>query len=387
MADSLSNDAPPRALIVSSVHDYRTGKRGSIQSVADAFASLGYKTTFLSIRFSPLSLIKKDSRAFLWNRANRVEARGGVECYLWRTPWHPFAMKSEFGNSVTAPLHSFYAESSNGEVDKRIREADVIVVESGLGIALLPRMRRLNPRAALCYRGADALDTIGAHPHLQSLLQRHAGMVDHFCLLAEQMAPHFTFARDKTYVVPQGIEAVQYESIGPNPYDTPVNAVSVGSMLFDPSFFTFAAKRFPQIMFHVIGCGTTFDAPHNVRIYPEMAFLETLPYLAHADIGLAPYHDTPNGGYLARSSLKLTQYAYLRRPAVCPHFAVGGRAHRFGYQPGNHGEIEEALKRALADTYAAHDARPMSWTEVAQRLMRPSDFADTAIAAHEFETV
>jgi 2-beta-glucuronyltransferase len=61
----------------------------------------------------------------------------------------------------------------------------------------------------------------------------------------------------------------------------------------------------------LIGTGREFPAPSNVRFYKEMPFKATLPYIKHADFGIAAYRPSANSGYLAQSSLKLMQYEYL----------------------------------------------------------------------------
>jgi 2-beta-glucuronyltransferase len=372
-------------LIISSVHDYRMARRGSVQAIADAFVRAGYETAFLSVRFSPLSMLKRDPRVFLAPRANRIEVVNDIKCYLWRTPFHPFATGSSLGDALTAPWHDIFASWPNAEMDRLIAGADVILVESGLAITLIPRARRLNRKALLIYRGSDPLDVIGAHPLLQRLLHRFDPLIDHQCLLASAMAPHFNHARAKTYVVRQAIHRPDFAGIASSPYQPGTrNAVCVGSMLFDPQFFSIAAPARPDVTFHVIGCGAAFPSAANVRVYPEMPFRQTLPFIQHADIGVAPYREAPASYYLAESSLKLTQFAYLRRPAVCPHFAAGKNAHRFGYTPGDGVEIAAALRAALGHRFT--DAPPLlTWDDAVQRLLRPQDFADTHIDGAMFE--
>jgi 2-beta-glucuronyltransferase len=119
-------------------------------------------------------------------------------------------------------------------------------------------------------------------------------------------------------------------------------------------------------------------AQPNVIVLPEMSFESTVPYLAHAKIGLAPYAAGASTDYLAESSLKLTQYAYLRLPAVCPHFAVGSRPDRFGYTPGDAKEIEQALRRAL-DARVENPAPILDWDAAVERLLDPQRFPDTKI--------
>jgi 2-beta-glucuronyltransferase len=150
-------------------------------------------------------------------------------------------------------------------------------------------------------------------------------------------------------------------------------------MLFDPTFFQSAAAHFPDVDFHVIGCGGTFEAPSNVLVQPEMKFADTLPYVKYATIGVAPYRPAPGVEYLADSSLKLAQYEYFALPAVCPLFAAGDVPSRFGYDPGNEASIREAISGALGAAGTFTPRTFLSWREVADRVIRPDHFPETKI--------
>lgn len=377
----MPNSHKPKVVIVSGVHDYRTPRRGSIQALADALVRLHYDVCFISVRFSPISRAKGDHRAFLWSRANRPEDVNGVQCYLWRTPFHPFRTGIDALDAAAGPLFTAYAHLPNRFIDDALRAAAYVVVESGLGIMLIHRARQLNDDARIVYRGSDALHTIGAPPALEAELRRRAGDVDAYCLLADKMAADFRWAANKTYTVPLGVHRRDFAEIGPSPYAGGTNAVTVGSMLFDRSFFQHAAARFPDIQFHLIGTGEPFEAPANVRHYDEMPFKATLPYLKHADFGIAAYRPQANSGYLAQSSLKLMQYEYLGLPAVCPDYAVGASPNRFGYAADDDAGIARAVRRALAHGRFAGAANVLSWEEVAERLLNPESFEDTAVGA------
>ena len=369
----MSNNEPcrPKVVIISGVHDYRTPRRGSIQALADALVRLRYDVSFISVRFSPISFVKGDHRIFLWSRANRPERINGVQCYLWRTPFHPFRSGISALDESAGFFFSAYARLPNRFIDDALRSASYIIVESGLAIALIRRARRLNGRARIVYRGSDALRTIGAPPALAAELRRRRDDIDAFCPLADNIASDFHWASDKTYVVPLGVHRDDFADIGPSPYVAGKNAVTVGSMLFDRSFFQHAASSFPDIRFHLIGTGGKFDLPANVHIYDEMPFKTTLPYIKHADFGIAAYRPSANSNYLSQSSLKLMQYEYMGLPAVCPEYAVGTSPSRFGYTPGDRASIESAVRRALAHGRFAGDARFLSWEQVAERLLNP----------------
>jgi 2-beta-glucuronyltransferase len=366
-------------VFVSAVHDFRMLRRGSIQALASAMAKMGHAVTFVSVRFSLLSLIKGDSRSFLWRRANTPELVNGVLCYLWFTVIHPFQSKIRFFELLFRPHYSLHKRLKNRFLDQCFRSAEYIVIESGQGILFAERARRLNPGAKIIYRASDKLSTIGASEILQAELENSAKAFDWFCLLSADMADEFAWAREKTFCVPLGIDPEDYRNNGPNPYVAPINAVSVGSMLFDPSFFQIAAARFPAIQFHLIGCGVKFDAPPNVKLYDEMAFKETLRYIEYASFGIAPYRDKEGAGYLATSSLKLKQYEYLGIPAVCPVFAVGQSRNRFGYVPADTSSIERAINAALNSPFVATPA-PLNWRELALRLLDPQRYPDCDLA-------
>jgi 2-beta-glucuronyltransferase len=152
-------------------------------------------------------------------------------------------------------------------------------------------------------------------------------------------------------------------------------------MLFDRSFFEFAAPAFPDITFHVIGAGIADKSgfPPNVRVYDEMPYEETLRYIKHARVGIAPYLAEAVPPYLTETSMKLMQYRFFGVPAVCPASVTGGADDRFGYEPGSASSIDDAIRRALASPRVASD-QVLSWSEVTDRLIDPHSYADTHLA-------
>lgn len=369
-----------RVVFLSAYHDYRTAKRASIHPIAHALARSGYDVSFISTRFSRLSKLKGDSRLFLWDKANRVEVVDGIRCYLWRTAFHPFATGSKLGDAAMGALFPLYAASPDREVDRMFAEADYIVVEASVAAILLRRIRRLNPTARIIYYATDRLDTVGAHPYVRRRLVRDAGLIHHVSLRSPRMAEDFGWAAGRLRRIGFGIDPADFADIGPSPYPPGVRAaVSVGSMLFDERFFHEVPPAFPEIRFHVIGCGQRFDAPGNVVVHDEMPFRATLPYLRHAVVGLAPYRAAPGVEYLADSSLKLAQYEYLGLPAVCPDFAAGDIRSRFGYKVDDPASMRAAMSRAL-DAVGEVAPRPFpTWTEIGERLLHPERHPDTLV--------
>lgn len=374
----------PSVVIISGTHDYRMARRAGIQAIADALVRSSHDVSFLSLRFSLLSLIKGDSRNALWSRANKFERHNQINCYLWRTALHPFATHNRWLDATLARTFSLYGRIPNRAIDETIRSASFVIVESGLGVMLLRRVRALNPTATVIYRASDQLDTVDSHPAVQTELEKCIDCIDHVILVAEKMAPGFAWASGRTYLVPPGIHPPDFAAIGPNPYASDLNAVSVGAMLFDADFFTHAAARFPQVEFHVIGSGKHFDAPKNVRQYPEMPFKDTLPFVKHATFGIAPYLHSAGAEYLSQSSLKLMQYEYLGIPAVCPYFAVGDSESRFGYIPGDAETISAAIEAAMTQVGRTRSRKLLTWDDIAGRTLFPASFPDTFLPPAAF---
>ncbi len=377
--DAAASAAPasPAKLLFLSRHDYRSPRKASVHFIARELARTA-DVHFASIGFSLLSKLKSDPRLPLWDAANRVETVDGVDCYLWRSPTHPCKVPAVL-NPLMNRYFSHFARNVPEVLRRWIVAADTVFIESGGPEMFIPTVRRLAPRARIVYLCADTLDVVGSPEYLVRTLMAHAPKLDWIVIKSKLMAPFFP-PGSNLVVVPQGVDKAALAVPSASPYATgTVNLVSVGNMLFDPAFFSLAAPAFPEIDFHVIGGGpgaAALDAP-NIVVHGEMPFAETLPYLQHADAGVAPY----GAGvvpYLADSSLKLAQYGCLGLPGICPAIAAAGHPHRFGYTPGDAASIIAAIRAALAHgRFAGTD--PLGWEDVARRVAAPQDFADTRL--------
>lgn len=373
-------EAAPQATnaLFISVHDFRSLRKASVHFIAAEMAKRGV-TRFFSVGLSRLSEHRGDTRASLKDRANRVETADGVECYLWRTLWHPFKICNKRLRALEPALFRIYPALLPKIPRHWIAEANVVFVESGMAAVFIADVRRLNPAARIIYLASDDLEVVGCADTIKHDFRRNYDMIDTVRLPSRYLLsgmPH----GESAILVPHGIDrsvaAVNY----PSPYGARRACISVGSMLFDEQFFIIAAAAFPEIDFHIIGAGKAasgLNAP-NIIIHPEMAFAATLPYLQHAAFGVAPYLDADTPMYLIDTSLKLRQFALFGIPAVCPFFAAGDTPGRFGYQPGDTVSIVAAIRGALTNQQPiTSDAR--AWNEVVDRILSPADFPDTRL--------
>jgi 2-beta-glucuronyltransferase len=366
--------------LVISAHDYRSRRKAGIHFVAAELAKRG-KTRFFSCQYSLLSQLKSDPRASLAALANKKSVHENVECYLWKTLIHPFNVRKSYLRPIEAFLFGRYVQKPSPVLVDWATEADVVFFESGISPIFFDLVTQLNPRARTIYVASDDLATINVAAYVQATFDRVAPRMGALCLKSRYMADGMPDSSNQ-YVIPHGFDFSVAEHADPSPYPPGVHAVSVGSMLFDPEFFVMASKRFPEVVFHIIGSGSGAQPGYgdNVRVYGEMPHHLTLPYIKHASFGIAPYRSASLPRYLADTSLKLMQYDFFKLPAVCPHSIVGDYASRFGYEPGDGESIAAAIDAAMAAPRLS-SRMPLQWSQVVERMLNPAQFEDARLPA------
>ena len=357
----------PRLLIISQ-HDFRSARKANVHFIVESLVRDDYDVQWFSTGFSLLSYVRGDPRLGGGLAKNQVERVSGVDCYLWCTLLHPFRLPFLDRLPGGTALFGMYAQRRPRVLSEWIKAADLVLIESGLGIIHLDQIHKSRPELPVIYLASDDLATIGTSQYLIDRLAQSKGQLDGIRVPSELLRPAMPPGVPVAHV-PHGLALPSPDEIGPNPYPKPGNVVSVGSMLFDPGAVLAAAKAFPDLTFHLIGTGWRHASHDNIRVYPEMPFAETLPYLYHADVGMAAYSGAEAPFYLSDTSMKLIQFDALGVPAVCPHFAVGRYSERrFGYTVGRAEEVVDAVHRALAA--APFDpSKTLTWGEVAERIV------------------
>ena len=367
--------------LVLSAHDYRSPRKAGIHFITAELAKRGH-TRFFSLRYSHLSKYTSDPRLSLDKEANRIGTHQGVECYLWKTLVHPFNTRRSWLRPAETLMYKWYSQGFNPVLRQWIKEASVIMLESGVAPVFFDLIKRINPQAKILYRASDSLEAINVAEYVSQAFDRIAGDINTIVLPSKALAETVP-SRHNLAFVPQGIDHAVADKADPSPYSGGMHAVSVGSMLFDPSFFVLASKRFPEIQFHLIGTGHPRhpDYGDNVTVYGEMPFAQTLPYIKHAQLGIAPYSSTDLPAYLRDTSMKLIQYDFFGIPSICPTFIAADYPNRYGYEIGDGDSIERAIKRALNPAQRTASPRVLNWSEVTERMLMPQQFRDTEMTA------
>lgn len=362
------------SIVLISGHVWTSRRKAGFHHLAKALARRGHEITFMTVALSFISYIRNDYRLDFARQQSRnrlIVADHHIRHFVWHTFWHPVDFRNRLLNYLAAPLAATYPLLPLGLIKPIIREADIIIFESTPGIVLFGRIRHLNPRARLIYRVSDTLKRLHAHPVTLQLEQRACRQFDLISVPSPTMVEMFPEGR-RVKVHPQGLDKKAFDRPCPSPYPRgSLNAVWVGVSLFDAGFYEHAAAAFPEVMFHIIGgkFAGQMRAP-NILIYPEMNFLDTIPYVKHADIGLATFLLQEGAEHVADSSLKMIQYGYCGLPVIVPSYLAGGRPNRISYTPGDKCSIIAAIKYALCCAgNGVHHEDVMTWDEIAEDLL------------------
>lgn len=362
-------------LIVTGQHFATSPRKVDLHFIADALTQGGNRVDFLSIRLSWLSRFLQDGRwAFAKTRAwNKwVPLSPLSDEFVWCNIVHPMNFKISAVNAVSGPFFRHYGRILPRAVRKRLAGYSHILVESGPAPLLAATFRTQAPQATIIYHAADRLKTIGVHPVVERIFDRDAASYDLAHLMADSLRADIPQGVPIVFL-PHGISKSEFDAASASPYPAGSrNAVSVGDMLFDAAAIATMAEANPDWTIHLFGRQARLPGPlANVVAHGEVDFHKLVPFIKHADIGIAPYLDRRDANYLSESSLKMIQYTYCRLPIVAPSFAAAGRPHVLGYDPADGNSIRAAFAAAcLYPRDLIDNSAVMSWTEKTERLFR-----------------
>jgi 2-beta-glucuronyltransferase len=345
-------DVGRRAVLISG-HYLGSKRRAGFHHLAQAFWNLGWDVTFVTAAISTLSRLRGDYR-FAYpvrEEANRlVPVRERMTSYVLMTRTHPGNLRFGLANRLSARWFARYAGVPFGQLEARLREADLVVFEGTAALLLVERIRSLAPESRLVYRSSDALCVLGVHPLILDAEARTVPLFDLVSAPTREIAD--ALARyGPVEVHPPAIDQTAFDRPTESPYGAEPAAVFAGvSPLFDYESLATAAELAPHIAFHVIGPPPR-PLAENVSFHPELPFDELVPYLQHATFGLLLF--PPGYGSLGQGN-KVAQYSYCRLPIVAPSHLEADRPNLCLFEPGD----RESLGRALAEAERMpHSAR------------------------------
>lgn len=375
LAREMRDTAPAarrRLVTIYSYHLYAQRRRGGMHFLADAFRSLGWDVRFVTCDYSALTLLKGDRRTKFgkaegFNRLKRVAP--DVETAVVLTPFHAIGRASGTLQRLAGAVTRGYPWPMAGRAAGFARGADLVVLES-CGALMFAGAIRAATDAPIVYRASDNIDVIRPVPALMRAEAEAVDIVDAVSVASRHLAGKFAGAPVR--FDPMGLDKAQFDKGAPSPYpDTGRKRVVIsGSSSFDHAAAEAAARAFPDWDFYQIG---SLDRPvnePNFFMLGERPFADVVGYVAHADIGFAPYLVRPGFEYQADHSNRLLQYVYCGLPTVAPDALGGpGRAHILGYRAGDADSLTAAFRAAASfDRSAVPRSSVLDWRELATRL-------------------
>lgn len=355
------------AVLVSG-HYVGSPRRAGFHWIANALRRQGWHVTFVTVEFSQLSRLARDHRfgyGILRQASQPVELAPDLVSYVWFTPYHPTHLLSAIGNTLLSPVFRRYGSLPMPGIEPLVSAADLIIFESTSGLMLFDRFRAWAPSARFVYRMSDDLRLLRANRVVLETEGRILPSFDLVSVPSSLMQARFAGHANVRFH-PHGIEAALFDEPTPDPYDRSRagHAIHVGTALMDRSFLDVAARDFPEWDFHIVGQFDSLPDRPNVVPHGELPFAETVPYIVHADVGLA------NVSHMPGSNLKLVQYTYARLPIVAPDFMASDLTNLCLYRPGDAASIHEAMAAAASfDRSAISREGIWSWDDLARVLV------------------
>lgn len=354
-------------------HYWGSKRRAGFHHLAQAYRKLGFEVLFFTAPVSYLLKLKGDYR-FEYNLQHEagkvIEKEEGLYSYVHFTPWHVANLRLSVLNQLSLPFLPLYSRYSFRAAVDFIRASDLIIFESSPGLYLFKRFQQLNQKARLAYRVSDDLRLLNVHPGLIKLEENILPEFDVVSVpssyIYKTLAAH---APKKLQLNHHGINKHVYDVAHPSPYvGNKVNLVFIGNDYFDLGFLDIASTVYKDYLFHIIGPIADLPVKDNVKIYGEMPFQDTVPYVQHADAGLHTLSYKP-GSESFTDSLKVLQYSYCKLPIVAPDFLRTPRKNTFCYTPGDEASIKSAIAQAINSKKESYNnIEVKSWEEVASNL-------------------
>ncbi len=348
-------------------------RKVSTHFIAEEWARAGHDVYVATVGFSSLSKLKDNAlyEALSEKQKNRfLELEPGLKVTAYLPPLHPFSSRSNVLNLANRPAFRIYGSHVPRYLLTALEAADVVVFEPGTCLSFFHAARRVNPSARFIYIWRDLLSTIGAGPYLQDLEKKILPEFD------EVLSPSSIIARGANglcpvRIVPQAIQKDALSKRCDSPYpDGTRNAVSVGNMLFDEVAINAMAAADRSVTYHAFGARFAGPPPENVIDHGERPFEDLVPYIQHADFGVAPYRMRQDSLYLAETSLKFLQYAYCMLPVLTPDVIPGIRGNLIGYSLTAENDWPGKVRAALAMKKDPKFREGiLSWSDVAALLI------------------
>ncbi len=297
-------------------------RRPSLLWVSEAMQTMGWHVTHVTVGYSWLSKLKPDRRltALDYTPDPGTHALSPTLTAIYGlSPIHPFSTRSQLLDAMLRPAHALFPSWWSRRLRDPLAQANLVLIESGAPVMLAPLVRRLAPHAQLIYRINDDIRLLGLPQFLPLLETKYAPQFDRISSASPLLLQRFQDLAPVS-VDPMGIPHKHLKTAtDPYGHRARKEAVCAGTTQLDMTALARIANARPDWRLHVIG-RLKSKPPHlsNLIFHGEQDFGTTLGYIAHADIGLAPYRDAPGIEYQTTNSNRILLYRHYGLPILGP---------------------------------------------------------------------
>lgn len=364
-----------KRVILVTGHYFESKRKAGFHWLAEAYWKAGWEVIYFTAPISWLSWLRRDHRFNypIFQEANKIKwVREGLASYLWFTPLHPINFRSELLNNLSYKLFSNYGNQYLGDIETYIQNSNLFIFESNAVLLLFTKFKKLNNKARYVYRVSDDLRFSNPHQLVVEAEERFSSQFDLVSVPSEYIYQKFSHLKNSA-LHRHAIEKSLFEQNHINPYtERSTNLVFIGNSYLDYEFIRIASLCFKDWKFHIIGPFEKKIQHSNVIFYGEVPFVQTLPYVKFADIGLHTLCYRP-GAESFTDSLKVIQYTYCQLPIVAPEFLRSSKSHVFYYKPNDTKSITKSLENAVKYNRSKINTNSVySWSELATILKSPS---------------
>lgn len=326
-------------------HVWNSDRRAGFHWIADGFMRRGWHVNFVTGYSLFDHFVVGGYRKVFVDMSVRnkvVEASENLTTFI-NTPWmRPTGLRSNALNAASYNPFKLYRHAFPEAVKEMVASSRLILMESTYEIMFAPRLRTLNNNARFVYRVSDDMAARNTHPIGLADELRALPLFDLVSLPNAEMCKRFP--RGPSVVEHKhGIPTQLYDQESLSPFETNSrNAVFTGNNILDQNAIRVLAERFPDYVFHVVGPFHPEVSANNVLYYGEMPYLQTIPFVQHAQIGL---NTLTVPGF--EESNKMQQYRYCGLPAVVNGTLVHAEKDRFFYKTGDADSLVEAFNAAM----------------------------------------
>lgn len=365
-----------KTVVLISPHHISSKRKAGFHWLADAFSKKDYQTVFLTAPIRYTALLTNDHRTQYFSIREIKEMKKiphtNISSYIFMTLLNPLSSNNKIFQYISIPLAKWYGKLLPRNLKEAIIAADIIIFESSEALLLFNSFKKINKNAKYIYRVSDDLKLNHSPHYIINFEEQIAPKFDLISVPSEFIYKKFSQlpnCRLHCHGINKELFSKQYNA--PKEYSQfEKNIVFVGTSRFDYNFIKIATKLFPKWGFHIIGPIAEEGASMNLLYYGEKPFINIIPYIQHADVGLQNL--TCDYGLASFSdSLKVLQYTFCKLPIVAPIGLQSSRENIISYLPDNHDSIRDALICAMEyDRKSIDVSKIKSWDELTELLVK-----------------